>query len=915
MADPFAQLLGGFGPKAKGNIDLNNRPVRDNGDGTISTVRSMSFNEDGKEILVPTIADDGRELSDDEAIDLYHQTGKNLGVFNTPEEATTYAEQLHNQQAEQYGGQQPGADPYAQLLGGFAPPAAQPAAAPGQQGLFGGMGAGVLSSVGNYMPNMPSAGDAAAAAGLDEIEPGARNFLAGFNQKMAQTLALPGATVDAALQQIGIDLFSGRPPDETGLNMFRKAFEGAGINTTPEEGSTMGKIGKASGDAAIFTAALLAAAPAIVASKGGGVAGDAARMISDFAAKNPGLFAVGEQFSVPGQVVGGEQGEKLGGAVAPYLGASKEAGRTVGGLAGGVLGGMATGMLTPNVLARRPKTDAFDEAINPNGNPADVPRFAQEQIAGELTRVDDDIRRAIGLVQSDNPAPEASNQFRKALEDARLRAKAAESRYYDKIDDSIELDPTPLGETIKEIRDNTLIGGNPSAWPGKALDSLMSEIATGKPMTVKRLLGWRTAINQRIAKLNAKPGNAGKVSALGDVETRILDTIGSQLPDDVAVQQAHNFSREVNDRFTRGPISEVLAVKSNRGPAVDPGQTMEKLLGKYGASTQVKDVGIGVPGDMATLSPDVINTFENGVRAEFKQDLALASSPEKAEAAANAFIVKNRATLDDLANGGADLEQSLGDLRSALTKRKEIKSSDLAGIAKFSAPKAIDSLFSAKNPGAAAEALVGRMKGNKDALEGLQTGVLERIIKQAMTPATRYSPGGTLSAAKLRNLLDPRLNADANEVYQKVLSPTQLRDLRQLSSDAFEAERTAFGRGIKAYTIAGQILGGMIGRTAHRVTGVGGTLQSQQLAAKLGGNFVTENFKRFPVEELLASAIYDPRIARIINSRVPRSPKELRALANQVRGITSGFREGQRQRDNTPLRVDVTRPANWDQVQ
>lgn len=96
----------GIGRYGGGNIDLYNRPQFMNMDGSVSTVRSMSFNDGNGEILVPTIAfdDAGKPyvMSDDEAINRYYNTGEYLGKFRTVDAANEYANRLHRQQEHLY---------------------------------------------------------------------------------------------------------------------------------------------------------------------------------------------------------------------------------------------------------------------------------------------------------------------------------------------------------------------------------------------------------------------------------------------------------------------------------------------------------------------------------------------------------------------------------------------------------------------------------------------------------------------------------------------------------------------------------------------------------------------------------------------------------------------------------------------
>ena len=96
-----------YGYTELGNIDLGHRPVVRNPDGSISTVRSMSANLDGSEVLMPTVSPDGRIWNDQEAIDNYLATGQHLGKFLTPEDATAAAQSIHEDQATTYSGSAP----------------------------------------------------------------------------------------------------------------------------------------------------------------------------------------------------------------------------------------------------------------------------------------------------------------------------------------------------------------------------------------------------------------------------------------------------------------------------------------------------------------------------------------------------------------------------------------------------------------------------------------------------------------------------------------------------------------------------------------------------------------------------------------------------------------------------------------
>jgi hypothetical protein len=94
-----ALISGDRGLIEPGNIDLFRRPSVWNPEaGGYSSVYSTSFNVGGLEVLVPRVSDDGRLLSEDEALKEYFRTGRHLGIFVDAESANRAGERIHLQQ-------------------------------------------------------------------------------------------------------------------------------------------------------------------------------------------------------------------------------------------------------------------------------------------------------------------------------------------------------------------------------------------------------------------------------------------------------------------------------------------------------------------------------------------------------------------------------------------------------------------------------------------------------------------------------------------------------------------------------------------------------------------------------------------------------------------------------------------------
>jgi len=105
MDEKQEQLLIGRFPY-QGNIDLFNRPRIENKDGSFSTVATIGVNVGGREVVIPT-AIKGKVVSEKKAIQHFQKTGESFGEFDSIEDASEFAEELHRQQEQLFGNPEP----------------------------------------------------------------------------------------------------------------------------------------------------------------------------------------------------------------------------------------------------------------------------------------------------------------------------------------------------------------------------------------------------------------------------------------------------------------------------------------------------------------------------------------------------------------------------------------------------------------------------------------------------------------------------------------------------------------------------------------------------------------------------------------------------------------------------------------
>lgn len=309
--------------------------------------------------------------------------------------------------------------------------------------------------------------------------------------------------------------------------------------------------------------------------------------------------------------------------------------------------------------------------------------------------------------------------------------------------------------------------------PKIAKDMLGNGGAFKNAENIQELQGLRSRLLQesRVARA-AGQYNSARIS--DQIADDILDHMGASTnnikgPVGQAIRDALDYSRGVNETFKRGSVGRVLSPDRLGADRVAPERTLEAILGagKIRGDVGLQDVLAAAPSEkMADAARDymlgrlnassVRDGVLNPVQAEkFLRDNVdiLDKMPSVRDNIADA--VKMQRDVDRLTGRANQLKKSLSSPQKSVAAR----------IIGSQVDNEIASIMTSKNPREAARQLRLMVRGNSDAVSGLEAGAMDFLIGKSKTGTVDAFGNEVISGNKmLKSLMDKRTRDTMREL-------------------------------------------------------------------------------------------------------------------------------------------------------
>lgn len=529
-------------------------------------------------------------------------------------------------------------------------------------------------------------------------------------------------------------------------------------------------------------------------------------------------------------------------------------------------------------------------------------QFAQDQVQGELQVINDAVQQAYERMEPSSTLSmaEQSAKLSDGIWQARRLGKAILDKFWAR---------TPINQPLPNRSILKALNGFAKSLEGKfteaqiptdkfqELREAMGDIRKPLP-TLNWLKNFMTEVHESADKAYAA-GDARLGANLDRFHSMLFNEVARMYPNDVTLQQARAVSKQYFDLFTRGELGDILTKDRQGVPAVHPedvlGQLMSRARGLRDLSTAVKWLGkarmasttgkststVLGPGEQAQLKQlqeQAVQSIKSYIQDYIKR---YEGDPAKVNRLLGDPAFQQR--IKPYANIAGQVRLYAGKLADLMDRRFALEKSALAKYAEADPDKALDMVWSAKDPAAMAKALmngtagVGGFASDPIALDGFKGGLIDRFVAKTNADPTKM----------VRMLTGPQ-----GRLLKTVLSPGEYTRLENLVtrfkqiSDVYVKESKL--RNAKILLIQMLSLKLLAKAPEWMKAGEGGQLKQASLVAGFAKETAEKSLEKIDPKEMFRLAISNPEFEQMLFRSIPTDVKDGKEFVSAIER-TSAF--------------------------
>lgn len=480
--------------------------------------------------------------------------------------------------------------------------------------------------------------------------------------------------------------------------------------------------------------------------------------------------------------------------------------------------------------------------------------------------------QAAGRARADVPPEQFSILVRERIESALADAKAQEAMLWQAV-------PQDAIIPVKNLKSKYL----------QLLETLPQAQKSDMPSDAVAIEGMGNSnVLMELDGLYKRLGEVGRAARSADQfnKARITDELRDAILEDMAnapdssikesIETARRFSRQVADRFRKGPVGKILGYDIKGGASVADELTLPKTAGRPGVYGKL---GVDAVAKATDYDVEALAGVQDYLKAQFTKAAIEegAVNPQKAQT----WLKNNREALDafphlksqfETARTTEDVARRVKTRAESL--RRKFQRPEVSATARFlnaDVGKEIESVLSAPDPGTTMKRLMAGASRNQEAADGMKAGLSEWLINQSVQGATVDAFGApVINGAKMKLMLK---SDRVRPALEAVFSADELKDMER----AAEA-LSLVGRQKQARAGNLQISNDAPGSIISIIARVAGAKLGAMLSGNPGASIQAAQIGSSRMQKLLNSLTADKATQVIVDAM--RDPELMKALVN-----------------------------------